>query len=830
MIKLRKQILDGNKIMSDLSNQDLQAYFQMGNTGFWKLEIETNKPKRMFTDDLMNACLGVDDAMSPEDKYVFFSTHVYIDDAKIVAACIEEMQEHESEVIHRYMHPNKGLVYMRLSGRRILAQANRIEIVGTYQEEDQVMHFESDKLLENYLVQQNQQLRDEKQLSDFYYRDLLDLASCGILMYTLPGYQIVHMNKEAMRIYGLKNFEQAQKEFGQIVSNVEYFDANAKEKLAHLREHNGAVDYTCIIHGLQGEQIPILARTVSKETLGQETAVITTFLDISENLYLQKEIKRVRGVQNKLERTLAESQKNAGIIITIAKLYQTVLYENFVTNTYEIITSKNGLSNMVKKKGKITDMSIRLVDLMIAPEMVKRMKRFVDRNTLSKRLRKVDSIWEEYKNSKGKWYRCGFIVKKRDVQGNVIEIVYVSREVTKEKLQEIQYQNELEKKAKEAKNANDAKTNFLRRMSHDIRTPINGICGMVEVSEYYKDDLEKQAECREKIRNAAHLLLELVNEVLDMGKLESGEINLEHVPFNIGKTYESVLDIMEKLAKERDIEIICNGEGIEHWDVIGSPIHVKRIFMNFMSNAIKYNKEHGKLFLKGKELSFDGKTAWIEFTFQDTGVGMSKEFQKHIFEPFTQDAYNSHAQYNGTGLGLSIAKALVEKMGGFVAFSSELGKGTTFVITIPFQVNTPIHVKNETDVQKSSIQGLNILLVEDNDLNMEFADFVLLQSGANVTKAWNGKEAVEIFKKVPMHSFNVVLMDIMMPVLDGYAATKAIRHLNREDAQTIPIIAMTANAFMDDKLKAKAVGMNGHVSKPINPELLINTILENKHD
>lgn len=315
-----------------------------------------------------------------------------------------------------------------------------------------------------------------------------------------------------------------------------------------------------------------------------------------------------------------------------------------------------------------------------------------------------------------------------------------------------------------------------------------------------------------------------------MGKLESGEINLEHVPFNIGKTYESVLDIMEKLAKERDIEIICNGEGIEHWDVIGSPIHVKRIFMNFMSNAIKYNKEHGKLFLKGKELSFDGKTAWIEFTCHDTGVGMSKEFQKHIFEPFTQDAYNSHAQYNGTGLGLSIAKALVEKMGGFVVFSSELGKGTTFVITIPFQVNTSIHVKNETDVQKSSIQGLNILLVEDNDLNMEFADFVLLQSGANVTKAWNGKEAVEIFEKAPMHSFDVVLMDIMMPVLDGYAATKAIRHLNREDAQTIPIIAMTANAFMDDKLKAKAVGMNGHVSKPINPELLINTILENKHD
>lgn len=527
---------------------------------------------------------------------------------------------------------------------------------------------------------------------------------------------------------------------------------------------------------------------------------------------------------------MAESQKNAGIIITIAKLYQMVLYENFVTNTYEIITSKNGLSNMVKKKGKSTDMSIRLVDLMIAPEMVKRMKRFVDRNTLSKRLRKVDSIWEEYKNSKGKWYRCGFIVKKRDVQGNVIEIVYVSREVTKEKLQEIQYQNEWEKKAKEAKNANDAKTNFLRRMSHDIRTPINGICGMVEVSEYYKDDLEKQAECREKIRNAAHLLLELVNEVLDMGKLESGEINLEHVPFNIGKTYESVLDIMEKLAKERDIEIICNGEGIEHWDVIGSPIHVKRIFMNFMSNAIKYNKEHGKLFLKGKELSFDGKTAWIEFTCQDTGVGMSKEFQKHIFEPFTQDAYNSHAQYNGTGLGLSIAKALVEKMGGFVAFSSELGKGTTFVITIPFQVNTSIHVKNETDVQKSSIQGLNILLVEDNDLNMEFADFVLLQSGANVTKSWNGKEAVEIFEKAPMHSFDVVLMDIMMPVLDGYAATKAIRHINREDAQTVPIIAMTANAFMDDKLKAKAVGMNGHVSKPINPELLINTILENKHD
>ena len=292
-------------------------------------------------------------------------------------------------------------------------------------------------------------------------------------------------------------------------------------------------------------------------------------------------------------------------------------------------------------------------------------------------------------------------------------------------------------------------------MSHDIRTLINGICGMINVADHYADNMEKQTECRAKIKEASHLLLELINEVLDMSKLESDEVVLEEIP--------------SKQTAMTTLEFVC----------------------------------------------------------RDTGIGMAEAFQKRIFEPFAQEHAGSRTKFAGTGLGMPITKKLVEKMGGTISFESKEGTGTTFVIRIPFRIDTDRKDRTETEEKmETSIQGRHVLLTEDNELNMEIAEFVLQNEGTVVTKVWNGQEAVDIFRKSRPGEFDVILMDIMMPVMNGYEAAKMIRSLDREDAKVIPIIAMTANAFTEDRMRAKEAGMDEHIAKPVDGKLLVKVINE----
>ena len=360
------------------------------------------------------------------------------------------------------------------------------------------------------------------------------------------------------------------------------------------------------------------------------------------------------------------------------------------------------------------------------------------------------------------------------------------------------YKAELLIAAKKAEAANEAKTEFLQRMSHDIRTPINGICGFVNMADHYADDIKKQTEYRTKVKEASNLLLELVNDVLDMSKLESGEIVLEEIPFNLGSISREVFVVIEQMAAEQNIQIEWEKKEITHQDFIGSPGYVKRVMMNILSNAVKYNRENGHIYISCMEIpSEQPEMTTIEFVCRDTGIGMTDEFQKCV----------------------------VEKMGGSISFESEEGAGTTFVIRIPFKIDPDADKREEQrNVSEKSIKGLHILLAEDNELNMEIAEFVLQNGGADVTKAWNGQEAVELFRKSEPGGFDTILMDIMMPVMNGYEATKMIRSLDREDAKTIPIIAMTANAFTEDRLKAKEAGMNEHIVKPLDVELLIKVI------
>ena len=392
---------------------------------------------------------------------------------------------------------------------------------------------------------------------------------------------------------------------------------------------------------------------------------------------------------------------------------------------------------------------------------------------------------------------------------------------------EREFRGQLMESAEKAEQANRAKTEFLQRMSHDIRTPINGIRGMIEIANYYKDDPDKQTECRKKIWDASGLLLELVNEVLDMGKLESGEIMLEEREFDLKELLDSVGVVVDKQARERGITIITDSYPVEHRYLLGSPLHLRRLLMNIISNAVKYNHAGGEVRLGCREKpSADPETAQIEFTCADTGIGMSEEFQKHVFEPFAQERNFARSEYGGTGLGMPIAKSLAEKMGGTLSFVSRQGVGTTFTLSLPFRICHAPEKRNKPKrlLQTSSIAGLHVLVAEDNKMNMEIAEFVLNVEEAFIIKAVNGEEAVRIFADSRPGEIDAILMDVMMPVMDGLEATRRIRAMKRPDARTIPIIAMTANAFAEDRQLAFAAGMDMHIAKPLEGSEMVETL------
>lgn len=392
---------------------------------------------------------------------------------------------------------------------------------------------------------------------------------------------------------------------------------------------------------------------------------------------------------------------------------------------------------------------------------------------------------------------------------------------------EQEYQETLKAAALKAESANLAKTEFLQRMSHDIRTPINGIRGMVEIGDRCPEDMARQADCRKKIWEASTLLLELVNEVLDMGKLESGEVVLENVPFDLPELMREITDVLEKQAEERGIVLHREYGKLPHPRLVGSPLHVKRLLMNVLSNAIKYNREKGRVMLDCFELSSTGDKVQICFVCADTGIGMSEEFQKRMFEPFTQENAGARSVYGGTGLGMSITKSLVDKMGGTIGVESKQGVGTTYTITLPFAIdNTATEEPERQQTDLTVLRGRRLLLAEDNALNMEIMEFLLSDVGIKVTKAADGQQAVEAFAASPVGGFDAILMDVMMPVQDGHEATRAIRAMDRPDAKSIPIFAMTANAFAEDRLKALQAGMNEHLSKPIDPDALYRLLVK----
>lgn len=391
------------------------------------------------------------------------------------------------------------------------------------------------------------------------------------------------------------------------------------------------------------------------------------------------------------------------------------------------------------------------------------------------------------------------------------------------------YAQEIEKSAVEARAANSAKTNFLSRMSHDIRTPLNGIIGLLKIDEKHPDDANLIRNNRRKMVVAANHLLSLINDVLQMSKLESGEITLSNEMMNLNDLSADILTIMEQRAAESGItlEYDKKSDNVKYPYVYGSPLHLRQIFLNIYGNCVKYNKVGGKVYTHFSYMGRQGRKVTYQWTISDTGIGMSQEFLQHIFEPFAQEHSDARSIYHGTGIGMAIVKSLIDQMDGTIQVTSEEGKGSTFIISIPFeiaQIEQQEENEKQEDPENRTIQGMKFLLAEDNELNAEIAKILLEDEGAKITVVNDGKQAVQQFEQNKPGTYDAVLMDVMMPVMDGILATQTIRKMDREDAGQIPIIAMTANAYEEDAKKCLQAGMNAHLSKPLQMEHVLETI------
>lgn len=384
-----------------------------------------------------------------------------------------------------------------------------------------------------------------------------------------------------------------------------------------------------------------------------------------------------------------------------------------------------------------------------------------------------------------------------------------------------------QKERQKADAANAAKTAFLTRMSHDIRTPLNGMLGLIEIEELKEGDMQVARESRAKARVAANHLLSLINDILEMGRIEECKVTLEHESFNLKELCDNALVLCKLRASDRGITMLDTSEpyAVDQY-MIGSPTHIRQILVNLLDNSIKYNKRGGTVTFSSIVKPLDDEHAVFCFNVSDTGIGMSPEFLKHIYEPFAQEGDDARSKFQGTGMGMPIVKSLIDLMGGTIEISSEVGVGSTFNVQIPLDIDKNPQARERADGQANScsLAGMNVLLAEDNELNAEIAQALLESEGIVVTRAADGNEAVDLYVGRPAGSFAAILMDIMMPGMDGYEATRAIRLSEKADAADIPIIALTANAFAEDAKAAHDAGMNAHLPKPLDFNKLKNIL------
>ena len=565
------------------------------------------------------------------------------------------------------------------------------------------------------------------------------------------------------------------------------------------------------------------AYAVKGKTDGKNFYIFLGYRNVDGILYKEK------AIQKQLQRALDEAKLSNEIIEAIAKSYQYISRIDISKNWFEEISNRAVENMNYKKSGEVTSGNRNACKKFVAEEYQEAFLKFADITTLPVRMKNEETIVMEYQMKDGNWHKLRFIEKKRDKDGNLTHVLCAIRSISDVKKKE----QELLQQVAEARKDAALKSRFLSNMSHDIRTPINGIIGMTELADRYPDNPEIQKKCREKLLESARHLVSMVNDILDMNKLETEQFVENDIPFNLAAVLNRVNTDQQMQAGKKKIDYVVDWKKSElnHMYLMGNLVYIEKLLTVITDNAVKFTKPGGNVSVWCREISEDDERAFYEFGCSDNGIGMSEEFAGHAFEMFSQENKTSRTQYEGTGLGLAIAKKITERLGGTIEIKSKKNCGTTVTMTIPFKTGVQNLMQYTENVNTEStedipLEGLHALIAEDNELNLEIAKLMLEEKGICVECAADGKEAVAKFEESEQGHYDVIFMDIMMPYMNGWDATRKIRTLQRPDADKIPIIAMSANAFAEDIINSHISGMNWHLTKPIDADKLMTALKE----
>lgn len=603
----------------------------------------------------------------------------------------------------------------------------------------------------------------------------------------------------------------------------EFLDWHKCENLKKRIQEKGSLTYYYHSVSKDGKDSYYEAYAVKGKANGENFYIFLGYRNVDGILYKEK------AIQEQLQKALDEAKLSNEIIEAIARSYQYISRIDISKDWFEEISNRAAENMNYKKSGEVSSENRNTCKMFVAEEYQEAFLKFTDITTLPVRMKNEETIVMEYQMKDGNWHKLRFIEKKRDKDGNLTHVLCAIRSISDVKKKE----QELLQQVAEARKDAALKSRFLSNMSHDIRTPINGIIGMTELADRYPDNPEIQKKCREKLVESARHLVSMVNDILDMNKLETEQFVENDIPFNLAAVLNRVNTDQQMQAGKKKIDYVVDWEKSElnHMYLTGNPVYIEKLLTVITDNAVKFTKPGGNVSVWCREISEDDERAVYEFGCSDNGIGMSEEFAGHAFEMFSQENKTSRTQYEGTGLGLAIAKKITERLGGTIKIKSKKGCGTTVIMTIPFKTGVQNLMQYTENVNTEStedipLEGLHTLIAEDNELNLEIAKFMLEEKGICVECAADGKEAFEKFKESEPGYYDVIFMDIMMPYMNGWDATRKIRTLQRPDADKIPIIAMSANAFAEDIINSHISGMNWHLTKPVDADKLMTALKE----
>ena len=598
----------------------------------------------------------------------------------------------------------------------------------------------------------------------------------------------------------------------------EFIDWHTCRKMKERLIQNERITYHYHSISAEGKDSYYEAYAVRGNVDDKTFSVLLGYRNVDSILYKEK------AIQEQLQRALDEAKLSNEIISAIGKAYQYVSRIDIQRDWFEEISNRDKEHLQFIHSGHMTANNKRVCRMFVAEEYQEAFFQFTNVKTLPDRMAHEETIAMEYRMKDGSWHKLRFIEKKRDDHGRLTHVLCAIRCISDEKKRE----QILLHQVAEAKEEAAIKTRFLSNMSHDIRTPLNGIMGMIDVANRYPEDLEMQQKCRDKVMEASRYLLSMMNDILDMNKLESGAPFEQKVNFDLTKVLNRANIDKQMQAEKKQITYAVDWtlSDLKHIYLMGNPFYLERLLTVIADNAVKFTQPGGSIHVWCVEKSCDGQRVVYEFGCSDNGVGMSETFIAHAFEMFSQENETSRTKYEGTGLGLAIAKKIAERMGGVIDLESQKGHGTTVTVTMPFEIGKTIETEDpEPERYKQlSLKGMRALVAEDNELNMEIVKFILEEQGLIVEPAVDGIEAVRKFENAPPGYYQVILMDIMMPNMNGWDAARKIRAMQRADAGVIPIIAMSANAFTEDIINSRIAGMNRHLTKPLDASKLLDEI------